>query len=276
MPSLILRPPPTSNPREGARLDLTNPLTRGIYVWETGASNNGTSFNGGSTSPPARAVQPADGRAWKYTRQGANTIWSQYRRFDHAELPATGITYGAIFQRVNRPWDGGVINVSGPGAHTAGIYINQDLFAMFTQGVGGLSQATASLGSTDGSSHVGVGRMNAANSFRDTWLDGVQGGTNSAANGALTTGLTTTVSGEYYQNGAVGAFCYDGTIALVVGWTRYLSDAEVIEWSRRPWQIFRQRRRIWAAAGAGIPVLSAATAASITTTTAKPQVTLTF
>lgn len=71
----------------------------------------------------------------------------------------------------------------------------------------------------------------------------------------------------------------DFAVLQVIARTGTISDNERFAWYRNPWQIFAPLSRFVgfaAPAASGIPVLSAATAISITATTADPQVTLTF
>ncbi len=60
-------------------------------------------------------------------------------------------------------------------------------------------------------------------------------------------------------------------------WNRSLSSGEMASVSTNPWQLFAPERRVsYFFPASGIPTLSAATAVSITSTTATPRVTVTF
>lgn len=69
-----------------------------------------------------------------------------------------------------------------------------------------------------------------------------------------------------------------GDFALFAAWTRALPEAEVVELSRNPWQIFRPLRPIIYSlpSASAVPTLSAATAVNITSSSAQPRVTVTF
>lgn len=67
-----------------------------------------------------------------------------------------------------------------------------------------------------------------------------------------------------------------GDIALVAIARRRQTANEVAAVAANPWGIFQTRGRLVSSDGSSTPTLSAAAATSITTTTAKPQVTLTF
>jgi hypothetical protein len=58
---------------------------------------------------------------------------------------------------------------------------------------------------------------------------------------------------------------------------RALTDGEMVSYTANPWQLFAPERRVtYFFPASGIPTLSAATAVSITSTTATPRVTVTF
>ncbi len=68
---------------------------------------------------------------------------------------------------------------------------------------------------------------------------------------------------------------WPGSASLLVIWNRYVVEGEARAFCANPWQLFAPRR-ILVPAATGIPVLSAATVTSITSTTATPRVTVTF
>jgi hypothetical protein len=58
---------------------------------------------------------------------------------------------------------------------------------------------------------------------------------------------------------------------------QFLSDQQHLSYAQNPWQLFAPERRVsYYLPASGIPTLSAATAVSITSTTATPRVTVTF
>lgn len=69
----------------------------------------------------------------------------------------------------------------------------------------------------------------------------------------------------------------DGGIAFHVHWTRALHDAEIAEATANPYQLFRAPRPIiYSLPSSTVPVLSAATAIDIGSTSARPRVTITI
>lgn len=133
-----------------------------------------------------------------------------------------------------------------------------------------IANSNASL--VNGKWHVFVGLRDGTSA--KVFLDG-KNETNSVL-GAFTSSPDTT--GPTYISGVSGSSrAMTGGNALSFVWNRALSDAEVAEVSRNPWQLFAPERRVtYFFPASGIPTLSAATAVSIGSTTATPRVTLTF
>jgi hypothetical protein len=70
----------------------------------------------------------------------------------------------------------------------------------------------------------------------------------------------------------------DGRNAFAYVWNRALSNVELDSIRENPWQLFAPRS-IWVPTYTpppGVPILSSPTLSSITTTTARPQVSITF
>jgi hypothetical protein len=103
-------------------------------------------------------------------------------------------------------------------------------------------------------------------------------------NGSLIASSTSQSFGMGRGNARIGYGAYSGDGWGYVGTTFLLSvipqllpDAEARNLSANPWQLFAPERRVsYYLAASGIPTLSAATAVSITSTTATPRVTVTF
>lgn len=69
----------------------------------------------------------------------------------------------------------------------------------------------------------------------------------------------------------------DGRVYLASLWDRALSDSEIAALSENPWQLFRAPRPIiYSLPSSTVPVLSAATAIDIGSTSARPRVTITI
>ncbi len=84
------------------------------------------------------------------------------------------------------------------------------------------------------------------------------------------------VSGGWRRGGSdnAGAEC---KVPLVLPFDHEVSIGDGRAYTANPWSVYEPRRAsMGAAAAAGIPVLSAATVAAITTTTATPRVSITF
>lgn len=108
------------------------------------------------------------------------------------------------------------------------------------------------------------------------------------------TGLTTAFEGQvrnytiniapsftehvnYGARAGAGNWPFIGRIYLGAVWDRAIGKEALVELTLNPWQLFATRRRsIIVPASTGIPVLSSATAIDITSSSARPRVTVTF
>lgn len=247
MAAIILPQPRTSQPQHPVGLDRGNPLTRGIIACVAPPLGVGT-VNSGVT-----AAVSNPGEVWTFTTGSAT---------QEVSVPTKGYTGGSPFSVL-------VICKS-----TASSGTSQSLASINFNGTNVpfyLSLGnTVSLGVTgcwigyysggwkttpsgteirnDGLWHVVAGGV--VSGSQRCFLDGALIG---SATGSGTSGNNTNaISFGNYKNDSTSL---GGQIALGIVWDRFLSDAEFIEVSANPWQVFAPLpRRIFAgpAAAAGV------------------------
>ncbi len=209
----------TSQPRRGAVLS-DSPLARGIVAFQTGDNIREFTHSGGT---PAVAN----------TRYGrAQTLSNESLTKSITSRSAGSCTIASIFRVSTTSFEQALGSLGGSG----------NAFLLYL--VGGTQpymwNAATQVGSgvniAAGEWHTAVGRSGP--SLCDIWVDGQYKAGN-------TTGATYTVDtaavGGYWVSGSLNAsYRFRGDAPLTVIWDRVLSDAEVREWFRNPWQIFRQ------------------------------------
>jgi hypothetical protein len=170
---------------------------------------------------------------------------------------------------------------------------NQYLFQVtnFNTSQTGTAQSTVTL---SGEVQTLIGRQT-GQTYRDLWIDGIVRATDTATASAT---INTARIGR--SSGGDG---FSGTAILLAFWARGLTDSEVVEVSRNPWQLFSRAtspviyslplaptyslaldagsysltgQDVTLTFTANAPVLSAATVFDITSTSATPRVTVTF
>ena len=112
------------------------------------------------------------------------------------------------------------------------------------------SNWTGAVGTAPGTaSDVSIGARFYEGAGRDVWLSGAQVGSDATAR--TVTSLDRIAVGTYL-NSNTPAVSMAGVLYVALWWTRALSDSEMRQISRNPWQIFRspsRRQRLLAAAG---------------------------
>lgn len=79
-----------------------------------------------------------------------------------------------------------------------------------------------------------------------------------------------------FGQGEAGLSSWFGQVGMLALWGRALPSAQMLEFVRNPWGIFRPRRPIIYSLPSSTPVLSAATVIDIGSTSARPRVTITI
>ena len=241
---------PLSQPQGVARLDVGNPLSRGIAAWQTGVDLNGfTAVDSGIGYVP-EIVPTTQGISRYYIYDGATTGGLNYL---NRAFPAIQPITNTLVCLVKLNTDA-IVNI---GAGISGIMalrrtvagLNQyQLSADFTDPVNPFfSYETVSgspsptvfsiINSTtvtpDDNWHLLIGRSISATS-RDFWIDGV-------LQGSSTTSVTP-YQPQRVVVGGVDGISANGAVALSILYNRALNNAEIASISRNPWQIFAPQR----------------------------------
>lgn len=111
------------------------------------------------------------------------------------------------------------------------------------------------------------------NQEASVWLDGVK--TTGASLGGTPRTVASANASLMVGARLGGGNQFGGHIYMAAHFGRALTDEELIELSRNPWQLFTPTLLHYAV-GPVIPVLSSATVVDITTTSVRPRVTVTF
>ena len=157
---------------------------------------------------------------------------------------------------------------------TTGLYLYR------SSGAGTPIPAGSATAIADGKTHlyVAVSEDIASGAVGAVFIDGVKyAATNTASTGSRpTSGANARFLIEGTGSASFGA---DGDYFQHWSWDRALSDAEALAFTENPQRLYRARRIYipGAVVGGGLtPILSAATWASLTSTTVRPRVTVTF
>lgn len=145
---------------------------------------------------------------------------------------------------------------------------------VFSMNALGTTQAVETANAYSAVAHnVAVATLTSSSS-RAIYLNGGAPSTSSASN--VPTGIDTTCLGVSPASGAD----LDGAVGhylLAVLWQRTLDSREIYSFMRNPWQVLAPRRTLTMVRAPGlIPVLSAATAVSVSSSQATPRVTVTY
>jgi len=254
-----------SQPQEAVGIDWSNPITRGLIDWGTPVEPNGIS---GVNSPTV--VARRDGIAHKGNGSSSYFFKSVPPLPIVYEATVLAIVHGAATAE-HRAYSLGsslsatpIISIGAITAANAGFYCRLP---------GGGYTPTAVTGFEDAAPHLIIGIAFATGT--EVWVDGVLSGTSAVA-----------TDGSIYQLDRIGVGAlvrstpasYSATgVLLRAAWNRRLSSAEIADISYNPWQLFEPRRIYTPGAVTGsAPTLSAATFASLTSTTVRPRVTVTF
>lgn len=230
----------TSQPQGRPVIDRANPLTRGLIVGGVG----GQPVYIGGVAPYTRfGVAPE-----KVTEHGIAMRGGSMQQIARDLTVVSSITLLCITE-VNTSTSAisGSFSLShNGGTETFAITTADGTTAGKISGriyLGGYRTIGGSVTLNDGDIFVGVLRHR-HNTSQDLWLNGVRDPLTGSWTGS-------SVGNQYFGQYTGGNLAY-GVLGLV--WQRALTDAEIIELSANPWQVFRPRR-IW------VPV-SAATGGS--------------
>lgn len=264
---MLIRPPLTRQPQYSAPVDRGDPITAGLTVLNVGNSrfnlvDRALQVEGGdwpSAATPggiaARSDTAIRGRYWNGTPtpRGRSTIFA----VAVARADGGNVTVGSY---------------AGPSGENTGylLMIDAGLFRLYTYPSYIQSNTTApAAGSVFTCAAVGDPSTNLVRG----WLNGQPFGSDITING---TDLARAGPAEI---GTSASFNTSGGNILFAAWARALSAAELRSLHANPWQLLNApARRMWGATASGpvIPTLSAATAIDITSTAARPRVTITF
>ena len=239
-----------SQPQGVARLDVGNPLARGIVAWQTGVDLNGfTAVDDGIGYVP-EVVPTTQGISRYYTYDGVTVGGYNYL---NRVLPTLQPITNTLVCLVKLNTDA-IVNIGGSVSGIMALRRNVAGFNLYqfsadlTNPVNPLfSYETASgtpsptvfsvINSTtvtpDDNWHLLIGRSISATS-RDFWIDGVLQGSS-----------TTSVTPYQPQRvifGGTDSTAANGAVALSILYNRALTNAEIASISRNPWQIFAQQR----------------------------------
>ena len=239
---------PLSQPQGVARLDIGNPLSRGIAAWQTGVDLNGfTSVDIGSG--PAPVVPTIKGVARSYSYDASVGLFQWLLRTAAVIQPITSTI--VCLARVNADYvqtnGGGTFGLAGLTRSAGGLNAiflsgtNDGTTSQYEFNVYATTPSPTSLRTlvstipVDSDWHLFIGRNTSATS-RDFWIDGrLQ--------------ASDTVSSQPYQPnqfniGSIGNLNRfgNGDVALTLFYNRALTNAEIASISRNPWQIFAPQR----------------------------------
>jgi hypothetical protein len=250
MSSLILPRIWTSQPPGPTPIDWSNPVTRGIISVQDGRGYD--HITGMGTLANSGAVTTSVSRFGVDRSFGTNSL-----TFPLAPYSGTyndSLLFIGSSETID--WGNGNIN-NGLGFRAAGA----------NHGFANDYQTTTGPGVLWSGIGLAIGVSYGQFVVSDLWV-----------NGNKLTGLTRNAPAAIPQNASVMTSEASQRGVLSVRWTRRLSANEIISLSANPWQIFKAPpRKLWMAdVDKKIPVLSAATAINITSTTATPQCVLTF
>lgn len=218
------------------RKHLRQPQGRCTPDWG-GPFAAGLGFAETPTSPSRRFVRVGNvSNAVGAPGIGYATDGSSYLRGPSVQVQNFPLTFLAIAER--RTATNGAFLSIGSGSQRHLLYALANGRVRMFSGAGGtigetssFSQPAAALNTP----HWIAGRVHSASS-RDVWHNGEPGGSNGIT--VNTAACETAVLGTYWNNDAP-SLTLDGRIYLAAAWARALSDEELREMYRCPWQLFR-------------------------------------
>ncbi len=268
---LILRPPRTSQPQQ--RVTVSE-LALSLGLWSLAVAT----ARGVATFGPAQSEVGAPG----VSAQGGLVGWNLNGSTQHVDLGTPPAAADSVSILVTAR-QGSTVNAFPISTRSSGASEGIEIIVGPSSAVGqaALRVGTASdshdttlspaTGLDDGRHHTHVATWGRFAGTARHFVDGRLAGS------VATTGGTITHS-QSLRIGLRGSTYFAGQVALAAFFTRTLPASVAAELSRNPWQLFApEPRRLWVPSAApATPVLSAATALNITTTTADLRVTVTI
>jgi hypothetical protein len=284
MPSIYWRTPRTGPPSAVSRFDLDNPLTDGLVAVYAPSLFQGNlwghrPFSSIGSGLTRGRMRWEDGEAW-------NLASSPLRDNDIPALGSTG-TLAVITRTDSSNTAQAILTVGASDGSDNWLALsvegNSPPQAQARNG-GNIGNATTA-GSVRFRRAAMVGSFRGANArslfvraaeFDPRAPDTVQTATNTTA--VTIAGNDRPAVGGLWRGGSFIQAAAAHQVALGVIGRLAWSDEQADRWTRNPWQIWApEERRVWVTVPpSGIPTLSAATVTSITATTARPRVTITF
>lgn len=227
--------PRTTQPQGPVRIDWSNQLAGGLVFAHFGA-----------TQLPVLGRKPTSilgTLAARTDRLGTSFEFSgsQALRFGYAPAIPTGT--GATLLIVTSTDIGATAGIClsiGSGGSSTPL-VNLSPYSLFYRGDGGTTWNPTLTEPPKGVPHVTTAVLNTGAGEKSLWLDGVKRQTSLTDIGAQ----SLNVAGIGYSAGH-GTGYHDGPIYLAVIFNRALSDAEVVDLSANPWQLFAPiDRQIW-------------------------------
>lgn len=242
MSALILPSKQVVQPQYVAGVDWGNPITRGLVALVNGYTM--------TDAVSGRLLTLTGGTDRQTGANGSSLVMSGTQ---YASLPLAGMagSYKTLFALANPSALTGAhimcgLAHSGSSSNVAEIYLNNEGRALFFENnsSSGSDQVITSPGVVSVGSWQSVfGRTSAAGHSVIT----NRNSTGPDGNATLTQSVDQFNIGVERYNGSYGNQ-FKGQIPIAACWNRALSDAEVAELQRNPWQLFRPvQRRIWVA-----------------------------
>lgn len=283
---LILRPPRTSQPQQAVGVD---PSWRSLVPDAIVQSNNGFSALGrpltrvGTTT----RVSTTGGMATRHLASGTNI---ERVRFSVRLGLASGtlpVSLVVVFRTTTTTTDRTIAALGSdsgePGntlfAITTGVSSASALRAIVGNSSGNASIESAAIDINDGAVHTAIvsfAGFTLSSNPVDLYLDGRRVASTVISDTGVSNEYTWIVAGGSRRTtDLAGADC---DVLAVYPILRYLPESDACNLSRNPWQLFApEPRRLWVPSAApATPVLSAATALNITTTSVDLRVTVTI
>lgn len=234
---VFIRRKVNSQPQSVARLATGNPLARGIVAWQTGVDRNGFNESGPIVTTTVPTIA---GVARNYAYDTVN--YTQFGWLSKT-IPTTNTpTTLVALVRFNSSGLDPTLEYGFLGTSRASLWVERFGLSAFGNGttynwsfnvrqLPGISARATSSITVDGNWHLVVGRQSTATS-RDLWVDGISQASNatSAQPTSIVQANIGLIDGSY--------FAWNGDIALTIIYNRALSNAEIVEISSNPWQVF--------------------------------------
>ena len=229
-------------PQGAARINWSNPITRGLVtVFLPGTPNHRDLVGGATDTAQYRAPLGAGALGLALSNTSGGNPWTTSIPISHVAGGYAALTSFCLYEPLDTTTYGMIFGAGETGTYPQYFYKNSNGTMSFAPSTnsGGLDVTTSSvLSANKVYSLCGIARYN--ENFRQLYVDGVNIGTNTVNGTRINTGFT--FLGSQYSGGVNRCL----RVYAFYCWTRELSATEVLSLTHNPWQIFvpQQRKRI--------------------------------